>query len=269
MKSKYILSTSSSAQSRLELQSALYEREGKNLIFQSGIVQGMRGLEIGCGTGPMTKYLSEQVGDSGEIVVSDISQAQLDRAKENLLGSNVNNITFRLLDINQINSLDEEFDFIYIRMMLHHLKDADEAISKAVKKIKKGGVIICEEPAIYDNSLFTYPEDEQIQEFFRWGRACFETNNRDCDIAYRIERNLKLSGFKLTNHYLSQPVLNSSEERLMYSMTLNDLHDELIDKGIATENQYVEMCRYLEEVAKSDTMMTWVRMHHISAISVE
>jgi SAM-dependent methyltransferase len=93
-------------------------------------------LDIGCGTGRWAKYLSNRVGF---IEAVDPSNAVLP-AKE--FTAECENIRITKAGIDNIPFPDESFDFVFSLGVMHHLPDTEDAIKKAVSKLKKNGYLL-------------------------------------------------------------------------------------------------------------------------------
>ena len=65
----------------------------KIAMSHTGLKTGQRALDVAGGTGDLTIYLSQQVGESGEVVISDINPDMLEQGRRRLLdkgyGSNI------------------------------------------------------------------------------------------------------------------------------------------------------------------------------------
>ncbi len=90
-------------------------------------------LDIGCGTGRWTKYLSNRIGF---IEAVDPSNAVL--AADYLL-KDVNNVRITQASVETIPFDDETFDFAMSIGVLHHIPNTQQAMTDCVKKVKKGG----------------------------------------------------------------------------------------------------------------------------------
>lgn len=104
-----------------------------------GISYG-RTLELGCGTGKNTSFLS---GISEQIWAVDFSEGMISRAKEKLRSGNV---TFSLADITKPWPFsDGTFDLIVSNLVLEHIEELDFIFSEASRTLKKGGAFfVCE-----------------------------------------------------------------------------------------------------------------------------
>ncbi len=94
-------------------------------------------LDIGCGTGRWTKYLSNRIGF---IEAIDPSNAVL--AADYLLGE-VPNVRISKASVETIPFDDEIFDFVMSIGVLHHIPNTQQAMIDCVKKLKKGGHFYC------------------------------------------------------------------------------------------------------------------------------
>lgn len=94
-------------------------------------------LDIGCGTGRWSKYLSSKVG-----FVEAIDPSNAVFAANKLL-ENINNIRITKASVDNIPFEDNTFDFAMSIGVLHHIPDTQQAMKDAVKKVKIGGYFYC------------------------------------------------------------------------------------------------------------------------------
>ncbi len=90
-------------------------------------------IDIGCGTGRWSKYLSDR---AGFIEAIDPSDAIIVADK---LLNGIENIRLTKTSTDNIPFADETFDFGMSVGVLHHIPDTQKALSDCVQKIKKGG----------------------------------------------------------------------------------------------------------------------------------
>lgn len=108
-----------------------------DIINDENINKSSYCLDIGCGTGRWSKYLSDKVGF---IEAVDPSNAVI--AAAHLLKDN-NNIRISKASVETIPFADETFDFAMSIGVLHHIPDTQKAMLDCVKKVKKGGYFYC------------------------------------------------------------------------------------------------------------------------------
>jgi len=119
--------------------SAEIERMGNeyfDLLFKTPVNENSYVLDVGCGTGRWSYYLSPKVKFIEAIDPSDavFSAIQLTADKPNIrvTKAGVDNIPFD----------DNSFDFIFSLGVLHHLPDTEAALKKIFLKIKPGGYFL-------------------------------------------------------------------------------------------------------------------------------
>ncbi len=93
-------------------------------------------LEIGCGTGKNTAWLS---GKTNYLLGVDISEEMLKKAKEKTGSANVE---FTLADVTQPWSFtDKLFDLVSFSLVLEHISNLDFVFSEACKHLQPGGFL--------------------------------------------------------------------------------------------------------------------------------
>ncbi|MBS1735210.1 MAG: class I SAM-dependent methyltransferase [Bacteroidetes bacterium] len=90
-------------------------------------------IDIGCGTGRWTKYLSKK---AGFIEAVDPSSAIFSAAH---LLNNTTNVRLTQASVETLPFKDNTFDFAMSIGVLHHIPDTQKAMKDCVKKVKPGG----------------------------------------------------------------------------------------------------------------------------------
>lgn len=140
-------------------------------MLTSHITPQMKVLEVGCGTGYLTKNLKKK---QATIFAIDISSNLLDLARKKARGANV---TFLLTNAYNLGFRDNSFDTIVGSVVLHHL-EIDEALKEFYRVLKVGGSLFFTEPnmmnpqiAIQKNIPFikkSMGDSKYETAFFRW-----------------------------------------------------------------------------------------------------
>jgi len=118
-------------------------------------------LDIGCGTGRWTKFLSNRIGF---IEAVDPSNAVL--AADYLL-ADTDNVRITKAAVETIPFDDGTFDFAMSIGVLHHIPDTQQAMKDCVKKIKKGGHFYCYLYYNLDNKGIVFKTLFFISDLFR------------------------------------------------------------------------------------------------------
>ncbi len=111
----------------------------------------MQVLEIGCGTGstaiahaPFVKHIR----------ATDISPKMIAIAEGKAAAAGIDNVTFEVSDIENLEAADQSLDAVLALSVLHLLEDRDEAISTVHKMLKKEGVFVTSTACLGDTMKF-------------------------------------------------------------------------------------------------------------------
>jgi len=129
---------------RLQRQAQAFEPFTRQLFQQSGIVPGMRVLNVGCGTGDVAFLAADLVGPSGEVVGADRNSSAVPWAITRAQFRSMNNIRFLEGDPAALD-FDEPFDAVVGRFALMLYPDPVVALRKLLRHLCPGGVIVFQE----------------------------------------------------------------------------------------------------------------------------
>lgn len=104
-----------------------------DILTEEIINKDTYGIDVGCGTGRWTKYLSSKIGFMEAV---DPSEAIFTADK--LLGD-IDNVRLSMASTDNIPFEDCTFDFGMSVGVLHHIPDTQKAMNDCVKKVKIGG----------------------------------------------------------------------------------------------------------------------------------
>ena len=107
------------------------------LIKFSGVQDGERLLDVGCGTG-VVALTAAQVG--AKVSGSDLTPELIIRAKENAQISNLN-IDFQVADVEDLPYKDNEFDFVLSQFGHMFAPRPEVAIKEMLRVLRPGGII--------------------------------------------------------------------------------------------------------------------------------
>lgn len=139
----YIFDNAIEAQTatRFDSLDLLYNPRTFEFLGRIGVGPGWHCLEVGGGSGSVAAWLSERVGASGSILVTDIEPRFIeacglqDRA----------NIEVRRHDIGTDPLPERAFDLIHARLVLLHVSQRADAFERLIGAMKPGGWIVLEE----------------------------------------------------------------------------------------------------------------------------
>ncbi|MDE7095477.1 MAG: class I SAM-dependent methyltransferase [Anaeroplasmataceae bacterium] len=114
---------------------------GNWIVSYYQITEGMRILELGCGTGDMWKNNISLINRCSKLVLTDISEGMIKTAR-NTIG-NVHNVIYQVVDIQDIPFASNSFDMVIANMMLYHVPNLNKALSEVKRVLKEGGSFYC------------------------------------------------------------------------------------------------------------------------------
>ncbi len=114
--------------------------------FVKDYVQGKAVLDIGCGEGYGTHYLS---GDVKSITGIDYDPAVISYAASKY---QQHNLSFKICDIKELSSLSIRFDVICCFQVIEHIPDTHAFLKNVRNLLNEGGIFICSTPNKLDAS---------------------------------------------------------------------------------------------------------------------
>jgi SAM-dependent methyltransferase len=129
-----------------------------------GVTAGWHCLEVGAGGGSIARWLSQQVGPTGNVIATDLDTRFLTAQDEPSLDVRQHDITRDPLP-------ELAFDLVHARFVLEHLADRAAALRSMVATLAGGGRLLLEETD--SASWLPVPEDsaEAAVLFTRWTHA--------------------------------------------------------------------------------------------------
>jgi ubiquinone/menaquinone biosynthesis C-methylase UbiE len=112
------------------------ERDNMNLLPL--LKKGMAVMDVGCGSGAITKGIAERVGPNGKVVGVDASNELISLARKNF--STIRNLSFQQADILRFET-NQRFDLITAARTMQWMNEPKRALVKMKSLLKKGGCI--------------------------------------------------------------------------------------------------------------------------------
>jgi ubiquinone/menaquinone biosynthesis C-methylase UbiE len=113
----------------------------------SGLPAGSRLLDVGCGTGVLTRVLAGLDG-IGEVVGVDVAPSLLARARD--LAAALPNVTFLEGDARSLPVEDASFDGVVFDSTLSHVSGTELVVAEAARALRADGVL-----AVFDGDYAT------------------------------------------------------------------------------------------------------------------
>ena len=114
---------------------------GSWIVSNYRITEGMRILELGCGTADMWKNNTSLINKCSELVLTDLSDGMINTSRKNI--GNGHNVTYGIVDIQDIPFEEKSFDAVIANMMLYHVPDLKKGLSEVKRVLKEDGRFYC------------------------------------------------------------------------------------------------------------------------------
>ena len=109
------------------------------LLDIAEIKPGERVLDVACGTGLITIPAAKKVGDSGEVVATDISQKMVEMLAEQLSQEGLEQVSTARMDAENLDFPDDSFDVALCALGLMYVPSPVEALKEMKRVLKPGG----------------------------------------------------------------------------------------------------------------------------------
>ncbi|GAB2831396.1 class I SAM-dependent methyltransferase [Streptomyces daliensis] len=125
--------------SRFSALEATYDPASRAALARTGIGAGWRCLEVGGGGGTVGHWLAETVGPDGQVTVTDIEPRWMES------GPQPQNLRLLRHDVAHDPLPEGEFDLVHARLVLVHVPERRQALSRLVRALRPGGRLVLEE----------------------------------------------------------------------------------------------------------------------------
>jgi SAM-dependent methyltransferase len=240
---KYALATGQAADYRLCILHQLYGPGTRRVLLESGLREGMRVADLGCGVGMVSALLAELVGATGQVVGIDSSRAQLAQARRRLNGAGTS-IRFIEASAPDTGLPPGSFDLVFCRFLLIHLSDPQRALREMFTLLKPGGILVCE-----DGDLTTSGSEppSALDAFADLWRRLGPVRGVDYAIGRRLFQMVLAAGFPRPQIAFNQPVVARGENKRLLELSVAEAGPAFVGAELITscelDRTLVEMHR--------------------------
>jgi ubiquinone/menaquinone biosynthesis C-methylase UbiE len=161
-----------------------------------GLNSGMIIGEIGAGTGRMTMWMAERVGDSGKVYANDIDRSALEHLKRRCKKDGFKNVEIVVGKMEDPGFQENSLDIAFMINVYHHLADPVPILRNLTPSLKADGTLAIVEC-----------DPDKVE----WG------DEHGCSGKEKMIRDLKMAGFEVVrietfldedNIYIAKPVIS-------------------------------------------------------------
>jgi SAM-dependent methyltransferase len=213
--SEYVLGHSAHERRRLDDQGAWTRAQTERLLREAGIVEGMRVLDVGCGTGDVSVIAAGMVGPGGEVVAIDRAADAVAAARERVDREGLRQV--HVLEGDATSFTDARgFDAIVGRLVVMHLRDRAGALRHLATLLRDGGVM-----AFADYILIPFapptPARALYRRVFGWVIQGLAGGGSQPDVGLHLPRIFANAGIPLDGYFIEVlPVIDT--DRTAFAM---------------------------------------------------
>ncbi len=133
----------------------------EDLLAMIDVREGMRVVDLGCGPGPLTQRLAEELPGS-DVLGIDSSEEMLEQAAE-LARPGLR------FEQRAIEDVDGEWDLVFTHAAIHWLSDHASLIPRLLSLVRSGGQLAVQMPSNFGHPTHTLIDEVGAKEPFRSG----------------------------------------------------------------------------------------------------
>jgi SAM-dependent methyltransferase len=217
-----------------------------DILDHIGVQPNAQCLEVGGGAGSIARHLADRV-PMGGVIATDIETSRLEKA------SRQQNLRVLRHDVVTDYFPDASFDLIHARFVLAHLPDRQSTLARMVGWLKPGGVLIVEG--------FHWLDVVGLDPSYTKAMAAYNTLSSitigtDSSWSQRVPETLADLGLErigTQTHDRTRTVRGGNTTATLWRLTLAEARDQSVAAGLATDEQFVQALRALNDPSFAGT----------------
>jgi SAM-dependent methyltransferase len=241
----YVLSSAPDLEKRrLEAFGRLYNPGTIARLQAIGVREGWKCIDIGAGTGQITRWLCDRVGATGGVVATDLTTQYL-----NSLDPSPN------LEVRQHNILTDPleqgvYDLATARLLLEHLPDREAVLERIIQSVKPGGWLLIEDFDFRTWGL-SFPQVELNAKFGTAGAALFAMAGADTSYGTKLPAALAKAGLDELGNEGRLFATRGGPEMEGVLLLLQQLKDLLIGSDLMTAGEIDDVIKQVATPGES------------------
>lgn len=206
----YLLGHSDDELRRLDLQGRLYRRPTLRALYDAGIREGDRVLDIGCGSGDVSITAASVVGSSGAVVGVDRGERAVESARARVAALGLDQVSFHVSELDGLvpEEMGAPFDAVIGRFILMHQHDPAEVLATVAKQLRPGGRVVMVESwmAQLRHGTHSHPASPLYDEIVEWKCQVVEGAGADLHAGGRLRATFEQAGLESPECHLESLV---------------------------------------------------------------
>ncbi len=182
----YVFGRSVGEAQSIQLLAQILAPTTRQFLEQAGLCAGMKVLEVGSSAGDVALLAAELVGPSGTVIGVENNPTILETALARAQAAGLTQVSFVESDLTAL-VLDDTFDAVVGRYILHHLRDPVLVLRQLVRHLRPGGIVAFQEADLtrLGTSIPPVPLFEQVGD---WIKEPFRREGLDLQFGLRLYR---------------------------------------------------------------------------------
>lgn len=213
MRKPYVLGHTTRELDRLDLQGMIYGPITRRALLDGGLQAGMRVLDVGCGSGDVSRLAGEIVGETGFVLGVDLDDGSIQSARER---TNLPHVSFQVGEASAV-AEDGAFDVLIGRFILMHQPNPAAFLAQAAKAVRPGGHIIFVEShmaAILDGE-HSFPRSALYDKVIRWKCDVVAAAGADIRSGLALHATFQAAGLPAPQTHL-EAVVEGGPDSILY-----------------------------------------------------
>ncbi|MDQ6655931.1 MAG: methyltransferase domain-containing protein, partial [Verrucomicrobiota bacterium] len=187
----------------------LFEPYANDIVNRVDLREGMRVLEVACGTGIVTRKLRQLLPQSATIVATDLSEHMLDFARRKLSGTA--GVEWQQADAMTLRFADESFDLVVCQFGLMFMPDQLAALREMRRVLAPGGELLLNTWDKLEHNDFSHTVHVTQMRFFPADPPMFYETPYSLHDVEQLRSWLQLAGYtQISVRPVNLPVMSAS-----------------------------------------------------------
>lgn len=261
MPDSYVLGNQKSEIERLDLQATFFEPFAREALQKAGIARGMKCLDVGCGSGSVTRLMADMVGPEGRVTGVDVDDKYLQYCKSINTHAHVNFMHQDICSATQSGA----YDIAFSRFMFVHLKDPRSAVRAMKDQVKNGGRVIIQELDHSEDSWLCHPHEECVNMLREAFVNLVKKTGGDPLSGRKLYKMLVDESLDARVECFSPCLMMGREPHCSLGWRIAEsLKPQILQQGLMTEKEYGKLYADLKSLAdKNDYFVTYARFFSV------
>ena len=227
--------------------------------------EGLRVLDIGCGTGAISKGIAKYVGSTGEVIGIDNTESFILSGRESY--KNVKNLKLFHSDLFEYKA-EEKFDLIVAARVLQWLNHPKSALEKMKEMLLPGGVISILDYNHTELEWSPQPPNSMVEFYKTWLKWREEAglNNKIAEDLGDYFKELGLHNIEVfnSNEYYKRGESNFKSKVGIWSKVAGS--KQLVDEGYITEEDRLKTIEDYDEWVETSAQGMVMKLKEVRGI---